>query len=157
MPNYQKGKIYKITSSGGDPYIGSTVELLCQRLAGHRRRNKGIKRSPLSSYIHTNQLDCQITLIENFPCKNKEELLARERYWFENIINCNKHYPNRKHKEYSQAHKNKKRIYDKIYHQLNKEKNIERARNLYEANKNTINEVRKRKRLYLKELQYYDI
>ena len=157
MPNYQKGKIYKITSSGGDPYIGSTEELLCQRLAGHKRRNKGITRSPLSSYIHTNLSDCKITLIENFPCNSKEELLARERYWFENISNCNKHYPNRKQEEYTEMHKNEKRIYDKNYYQVNKIKNTKQAIIRYIANKNNINEAKRRKRLFLKELQYYDV
>ena len=92
MPDYSKGKIYKITSSGGLPYIGSTIQKLSQRMAEHKRDKTDIIKK-CSSTLHTNQDDCVITLIEDYPCENKEQLLSRERYWYELIPNCNKQNP----------------------------------------------------------------
>lgn len=41
MPDYSKGKIYKIWSpSTGLTYIGSTIQTLSNRLSGHRVKHK---------------------------------------------------------------------------------------------------------------------
>ena len=86
MPDYTKSKIYKITSSAGLPYIGSTVVELNKRFNGH-------KNLEYASKIHIAQPDCKIELIENYPCNSKKELVSRERYWIENINCCNHNVP----------------------------------------------------------------
>ena len=41
MPDYQKGKIYKVwNNSYTKCYIGSTCEELCRRMAQHKRQYK---------------------------------------------------------------------------------------------------------------------
>jgi hypothetical protein len=92
MPNYQNGKIYKLESEGEEKiYIGSTTLLLCQRLAEHKRAYKrfinGDKTQSLTSKELIKNENCIITLIEDYPCERKEQLLSRERYWF-NQFNC---------------------------------------------------------------------
>ncbi len=83
MPNYQDGKIYKLTGAG-KIYIGSTTMPLYKR--HWRHRNAGI--ITIAEIIA--DPNNQITLIELFPCSSKEELLARERYHIENTECINK-------------------------------------------------------------------
>ena len=79
MPDYSKGKIYKILNSSDDEiYVGSTVETLGQRMAKHR--SYMTKHPHLKSYKHVHDLGVNnfyIELIENFPCKDIYELRAR--------------------------------------------------------------------------------
>lgn len=85
---WKMGKIYRIVCNiSGEVYIGSCEkQTLGNRLSRHER-----------------QLDCaskqiiergnyRIELIEEIICKTKEDLLWRERYWFEKIdcVNVNR-------------------------------------------------------------------
>jgi enoyl reductase-like protein len=105
MTDYSKSKIYKIivnnTEDEYKPYIGSTVKkYLSERMSNHRAHYKlfknGEKRSSLSSYNLFDKYgieNCEIVLIENYPCATKDELHSRERYWFDTVENCNKNKP----------------------------------------------------------------
>ena len=103
MKDYSKGKIYKIvadTNEDYDPYIGSTTkEYLSQRMTKHRLHytqwKKGSKKQSTSSNIFERfgMDNCQIILLENYPCSSNDELVARERYWFDKIKNCNRCRP----------------------------------------------------------------
>lgn len=96
MVNYANGKIYKIM--GGDLiYIGSTTQALSKRFREHKNMknlfDKGNKSKSCSSREVLIYDDCCIILIENFPCENKEQLFARERYYYDNTICVNKQRP----------------------------------------------------------------
>ena len=55
MPDYSKGKIYKILDSIDDEiYVGSTTETLGARMAKHRASRKS--RSHCQLYKHMNEL-----------------------------------------------------------------------------------------------------
>ena len=102
MINYQNGKIYKITG-GGLTYIGSTTLKLNQRMAHHKsdyKHHSGYGTKNITSYAVFEHPDVSMTLIEKYPCNDKEELVARERYWIENSECVNKIIPTRTHKEY---------------------------------------------------------
>ena len=93
MPDYQLGKIYKIECNvTGKVYIGSTCEpILARRLASHvghyRCYLKGTFYNFISSFkIFENGNYC-IVLLEKYPCDTKDELLARERHWC-NELEC---------------------------------------------------------------------
>ena len=97
MVNYNLGKIYKIVdNTNNNVYIGSTCEpTLARRLAKHISNYncyKNGKYSYTSSFKIFENGNYNIVLIEDFPCENKNQLYARERYWTENIncININK-------------------------------------------------------------------
>ena len=90
MPDYELGKIYKITSPHTDKiYIGSTCERhLSNRLAGHKAQYKRmikLKEEGFNSYHKMTSYELiklgevEIVLIENYPCKDRYELLRRER------------------------------------------------------------------------------
>ncbi len=80
MPiDYSRSKIYQIIPTcefdEGDIYIGSTVRLLSERMAQHRRQLTCSSKILFEKYGVQN---CKIELIEEFPCENKEQLLKKE-------------------------------------------------------------------------------
>ena len=84
---YSQAKIYQITSSNGLPYIGATTQDLLTRFRKHRDRRDS------TSVIHLDAPDVQISLIEHYPCENREQLLWREREYIESRQCCNKMSP----------------------------------------------------------------
>lgn len=102
--DFSKAKIYKIVSSQTDKcYIGSTIkEYLSQRLACHKYDYKKWKESKINyitSYDILQYDDAEIILIENYPCKDINELRARERFWIESTKCVNKLKPGISNKE----------------------------------------------------------
>ena len=78
-------------------YIGSTTQPLYKRLNEHRNQKASFERGDKSKSCSSAELlsfdDCCITLIEDFPCERKEQLLARERYYYDQIPCVNKQRP----------------------------------------------------------------
>jgi len=149
MPDYSKGKIYRITS-GDLTYIGSTCEpTLARRLAKHISSYKGWKNGKTngcSSFqlIETGQYE--ITLIELCPCGSKDELSARERYWIENTVCVNKIIPGRTRQEYRDTHKETISDCWKTYYKDNKEELAEYYKTYKKSNKEKINEQQRERR-----------
>jgi hypothetical protein len=76
--NYKDGKIYDLVFEGNVIYRGSTIQTLENRLKGHRSSSS---HGRLSDYIKkVGPQNVDIRLVELYPCKNKGELLTRERY-----------------------------------------------------------------------------
>lgn len=126
MTNYDEGKIYKIESHLGDMiYIGSTTKTrLCDRMTNHRfsyRRNElAEKKSKMSSFLVFDKYgleNCKIVLLENYPCKTKDELIAREAFYIRTMACVNKIIPDRKSEEYysNPDVKEKRSIYTQKY------------------------------------------
>jgi hypothetical protein len=132
MPDYSKGRIYKIVSENTDKvYIGSTtVQYLCKRLGNHKAEpvEKGCTSKQILDYG-----DVKIIEIEKYPCNSKKELEERESYLIKNTENfVNKIIPVRSKEELREM----KKIHDKKYYENNKEKWTETRNN----NKDKINE-----------------
>jgi predicted HicB family RNase H-like nuclease len=139
MPDYQKGKIYKIVSDNIEgTYYGSTADTLWSRFGTHnsdfRAWKKGSKKY-YTSYKLIEAGNASIVLVEKYPCNDKIELKARERFYIENNDCVNKCVPNRTKNEYYQD--NKEKI--KEYYQDNKEK----IKEYYQDNKEKIKEQKK--------------
>ncbi len=94
---YATGKIYKIYVLGSDVcYIGSTCGPLTKRMAAHRADYKRFlagKFNYISSFEILKLDGAVITLVEDFPCERKDQLIARERHYVETINCVNKHKP----------------------------------------------------------------
>lgn len=92
MNYYQQGKIYKIISSKtNDVYIGSTCENLSERLDYHRSHYKNYLNGSgvyYSVFDVMRKGDCEIVLLETYPCNIREELLLKEIEWILNTSNC---------------------------------------------------------------------
>ena len=109
MPiDYQKAKIYRIVNDTIPDmvYYGSTCQNLSTRMAGHRCYAKRININNSSKQLFQTG-NPVIVLVENFPCKSKEELLMRERFYIENNSCVNKQVPGRSDAEYREDHKEK--------------------------------------------------
>jgi len=136
MPNYQNGQIYKIHSyQTDDIYIGSTTQTLCKRFAHHKALfKKNIHKTTSKSIFKYDNV--MITLIEKYPCNDKNELEQRERYYIENNNCVNKYIPTRTDKEYYEDNKDKIIQYVKEYRDNNKNKVLKYQKEYRETNKN---------------------
>jgi len=117
MPNYQLGKIYKISSRNGEDehYIGSTTKpTLAQRMNDHKQQykrwklGKGKYVSSFSLFDKYGVDNCKIILLESYACNSKDELRAREDDWIKETNHVNKIgavRDNEKAKAREQAHK----------------------------------------------------
>jgi len=176
---YTNGKIYKIESPNHEKcYVGSTCTKLCARLAKHKNSYKAFKEGKRKHNMASSEIieagDPFITLIENYPCNNKEELLKREREWFEKLDCVNIKYPLRSRAEYAKTEKAKatkeayrtsehgkeitkknrdkpenkttKSNYDKEYYEERKEKIKAKARKYHTENREAILEKQKKYR-----------
>lgn len=93
MPNYSKGRIYRIVSPShpDEVYYGSTTQTLGVRICGHRKAyHKGESCSSKSIIAYG---DAIIILVEMFPCQSVEELRARESWYILNHPCVNKTNP----------------------------------------------------------------
>jgi len=148
MPDYQLGKIYKLTSPSNNlVYYGSTAQKhLSTRIAGHIRdynsylNNKG---DYISSFEILKCEDYKYELIEEYPCNNKPQLKTRERWYIQNNECVNKYIPGRTAAEYYQD--NKERILElhKEYREANIEYFKEQQKEYRTNNKDKIKEQRK--------------
>ncbi len=141
MPDYSKGKIYKIVcNTTGLVYIGSTCEpTLARRLAGHRGKYNAFLKE--KEYQYENSSFCvlknnnyTIVLIEECSCLSKDILLARERYFIDTIDCVNKFIPTRTSKEYKVDNKDTISVKKKEYYDDNKKNALE-----YQTQYNTEN------------------
>ena len=118
MPDYSRGKIYTIRSRTDDNliYVGSTIQALSTRFAGHKA--KSIKNPDYKIYktINNNWKDWYIELYETFPCQSKDELNKREGEIIRLIGNLNTQIAGRNQQEYNVDNKEKiKELKHEIY------------------------------------------
>ncbi len=140
MPDYSKGKIYKITNDyNNDVYVGSTCDTLAKRFSNHKcRALKDLKPCPFhSSFNEIGYERFRIQLIEDFPCEDQYQLRQREAFFMRQIGTINKFIPfsteaeklERK-KKYNQTEQRKEinRLESKKNYQANKDQILEKAK-----------------------------
>ena len=156
MPDYSKGKIYKIEcNETGEVYYGSTTQkYLSERMSGHRcayRKWLKGKVRKCQSYDIIERGNYSYSLVEDYPCERKEQLLSRERWFIQNNECVNKVFPATSLvKEYIQEYQrkwreeNKEQIAEKKkeYYNENKEKIAEKRKEYYNENKERIADYR---------------
>jgi hypothetical protein len=130
MPDYQKGKIYKLYSPSKNlVYYGSTVQSLAQRLSGHirgiRDYNKDNNKKYCSSFLVVECEDYKIELLEEYPCNNKQQLFKKEGEYIRNNECVNKCIAGRTEQEYNIDNANKIRERKKKYRIANADKHKE--------------------------------
>ena len=133
MPDYQKGKIYKLWSPQGteeEIYIGSTCDELRKRKNHHKNTNFCNSRILFEKYD-----DIRIEVLEEYPCNNKNELIKKEGEYIRNNKCLNSHIPTRTAKEWYNDNKNYVKEYKKIYQQINKEELAKKQKNYKDKNK----------------------
>ena len=142
---YKRGKIYKLTGNGLI-YFGSTTQPLNVRIGGHRQHYRYYlngKRGFITSFkLFENDEETKITLVEDFACDRKEQLLARERWYIENNDCVNKTIPTRTHKEWLHTNKENQLEKNKLYKEKNKEQIKEKNKEYNEINKEHIKQYK---------------
>lgn len=146
MSKYEQGKIYKIVdNSNGNVYIGSTTQsTLAKRLAQHvsaykyYQKTSNTKKYRTTSFGILENMNYDIILIETYPCKIKDELTARERYYIDTMECVNKYKPLRTTKEWRLDNIVEVKQRDHNKYMKNKEIIAEQKRIHYEENKEII-------------------
>jgi hypothetical protein len=152
MVNYQNSKIYKIEPivdhEEHEIYIGSSTKTyLSQRMDKHR---SGYKRWKQGKGGHIRSFDlfdiygienCQILLIESYPCETRDELTSREGHFIRTLKCVNKNIAGRSNKESC-----------KQYYENNIDTIREKKKLYYEDKREIINEKHKLYREKNKEL-----
>ena len=155
MPDYQKGKIYKLWSpQGNEIYIGSTVNSLAKRLGQHNS-----SRACSSKYLFENYDVVKIELIEEYPCNNKMELAKKEGEHIRSNKCLNRCIAGRPQKEYQKEYNKKwyennkehRQEYFKKWSQDNKEHREEYSKKWHENNKEHEQEYRAANKEHIQE------
>ena len=153
MPDYSQGKIYRTWNNNfSHCYIGSTCQPLSKRMTRHRSdynqysKNKIRYITVFSLFDEYGVENCKIELLEAYPCKNREELEAREGHHQRKNQCINKFIAGRTDKQYYQD--NRERILEqcRIYRDEHKEERKEYDKQRYENNKDEINEQQRQYR-----------
>ena len=136
---YDNGKIYKIVDNTNEypPYFGSTIQPLYKRKSQH----KAVNNNKCMSKLIIASGDYDIILVENYPCKSKEELLMRERHYIDNYDCINKKTPGRTGAEWYQD--NKERILKKCKNKIKTDDRKDYEKDYALKNKDIINKKSK--------------
>jgi len=141
---FQNGKIYKIVNDvDNEIYVGSTIQTLSNRIAKHRNDAKKHPRFKIYQKMNELGIECfRIVLIENYPCKTKDELRAREEHWRSELkaslnsracvgISKHQYYIDNidKFKKYKQDNKNKIKAYTNNYNKKYRNENKDYLKN----------------------------
>jgi len=161
--DYKNSVIYKICckdSSIKDCYVGSscshTSRKSAHKSACNNKKDKAYNL-PVYRYIRDNGNweNWDFVLLEAYPCENKNQLVIRERYWFEKLgAKLNSFYPQiskEERKEYmkeyrknwEEENKEQRKEYKKYHYAKNKVEIKERKKKHYEENKVEIIEKQK--------------
>jgi hypothetical protein len=152
--DYSRTKMYKIVCKDltiTHTYVGHTTQWK-DRKSQHKyncvNENSREYNYPVYIFIRENGgwENWTMILIEDYPCENKLQAEQRERYWIETLnANLNKYIPSRTKQEWNEEHKEEKKIYNTNYYQENKEKLIERAKEIYIENVENIKKIKNKK------------
>ena len=144
MIDYSKSKIYKLISLSNPEltYYGSTTNpYLSRRFAQHMCSfRKQAKYYTAWEILKFN--DCQIVLVENYPCSTNEELHKKEYEYISNNVCVNKMKTgnSKTNREYYDENKETIKQRANQYYTENKEQVLKTIQNYREQNKVKIKE-----------------
>ena len=117
--SYKNGRIYCIRNYvDNDLYVGCSTQPLSKRMEKHRSSMKNDRDKNTRLYTKMNELGVEnfyIELVEEYPCKNIEQLRAREGEWIRKIGTLNKRIEDRTLQEWKEDNAEKMREYHKQY------------------------------------------
>ncbi len=134
ITKYNNSLIYKIVNDvNSEVYVGSTCQPILTRFNKHISHLKTESKKHRPLYKLMNEIGKEkfyISLVEEYPCSNKSDLLTREGYWIREIGTLNSNIAGRSNKEFLQNYyiKNAEKICSqtKEYRRLNEERISER-------------------------------
>jgi hypothetical protein len=132
-----KGRVYCIRShQTPNIYIGSTEQILCMRMAGHRQNYKRFLNNKCTANVTSYEIlkygDAYIELIEEVECETKSQLRAREGHYIRTMDCVNKIIAGRTKEETNKEYykKNKEHNCQKYAEYRNRDDVITRSKEL---------------------------
>ena len=124
MIDYQQGKIYTIRCLNDNTliYVGSTTQVLSQRLGSHKKKSRQTPERLIYRTINNNWDVWYIELYELYPCNSKMELEKREGEVIREIGTLNIRIAGRTKKEWYQDNFDVLQEQTKKYYQDNADK-----------------------------------
>ena len=148
--DYSKCIVYKIVCidlNVTDCYVGHTTSFKHRKAQhkSHCNNEKGLKYNlKVYQIIRANGgwKNFSMIEIEKYPCKDKNEAAARERFWYEQLnSNMNSQVPNQTSANYYAENQEKIKEYKEKYYLENKEKIKETNAKYYAENQEKIKET----------------
>ena len=130
MPDYAKGKIYKIVGDSGATYYGSTACSLKDRMRKHLYDKGTTAYQKIIS-----QMDYEMFLLENYPCESRKQLEIREAWYIREYPCVNRQIPGRTNKQWIEDNQEETTARFKKYYQDNKTRLQIEHKQRYEDNK----------------------
>jgi len=139
-PRYKRGKVYTIRCKYDDTliYVGSTIQTLSNRMAGHRKKGTQCSLYKYINSINDDWDNWYIELYENYPCNNKPILDKREGEVTRLIGNINMNIAGRTKKQHYQENRDKLIETQKQHYQNNRDKILERTKQYQQNNRDKI-------------------
>jgi hypothetical protein len=133
---FMEAKIYIIKCKNDEnlTYVGSTTDTLYNRLRSHKSHAKIKGNTLIYKTINNDWENWDISLYENYPCNNKQELQKREGDVIRLIGTLNTKIEGRTHAEW--RHDNKDKISQ--YYQNKQEAILKQKKEYYLANRDKI-------------------
>jgi hypothetical protein len=135
--DYNEGKIYKIDVDG-KLYVGHNIQPFRVGFNSHKKDSKkrpdGIPKLYSAIKERGGWDGLQMELVENYPCKNIDELKSRERHWIRQLQSeLNTYIPLRTEKErYYENHEEEKQKWRELREE-NKEEINARRREIFSS------------------------
>ncbi len=107
--SYADAKVYEITG-GGKRYVGSTIQSIERRLQKHQSNKRLYEKGEgpwTACYELLDYPDCEIHLLEAYPCAGRDELRLREKHFITTLACVNKVIPARTQREWLDANPDK--------------------------------------------------
>ena len=150
--DYSKTVIYKLVhkddTDNKNVYVGSTTDFR-KRKNAHKtvcnNPNSSCYNDPKYQFIRDNGgwNEWIMIEIEKYPCNDKREAEARERYWIEHYkSSLNKQIPTRSNKEWCEDNKEHIKQRQKEYRNDNKEAIKQKKKEWYEVNKEQVSKLK---------------
>lgn len=144
MPDYQKGKIYKLWSPSKNlVYYGSTTETISRRLSKHLL---DFKKNVIyvSSFKILECEDYKIELVEEYPCNNRQQLCKKEGEYIRTNECVNIQIAGRTKQEWHEENPDKVKESQKKYCEENPDKVKESKKKYCEENTNKVKDSKKK-------------
>ena len=164
--DYKNAKIYCIRNYiNDDIYIGSSCQPLSKRMADHRIAMNSKRDFNMSLYVKMREHGANnfyIELLEEYPCKNKEQLRAKEGEYIRSLSTLNKRIEGRTIEEWRKDNEEYLKERYKSYYTKNKQKIQQYKQEYAKINKTKIQEYKKeyskqhQQRLTEKSKKYYE-
>ena len=135
--DYSKAKIYCIRNyNDNDVYVGSTCQPLSKQMADHRMSINSKRDGNMLLYAKMREqgtTNFYIELLEEYPCKNKEQLRAKEGKYIRSLSTLNKRIEGRTIEEWRKDNEEHLKEHYKNYYIKNKPK-IQKYKLEYSSN-----------------------